>query len=174
MDSSYRGEVTAAGAPSEELLDSAEQEPRPRSRGWVALVLALLLVAIGLFGFQALQPDPVTGRAEPTQTSVTSAADPSLVDASARREYGESQRTGVQSFSLAVRVANDVVRIYCRADVPSWAANLVSSSESYEQATFLMSPANRAYGTFFVQVELTWTVDHYSFAAVAGHLERCV
>lgn len=167
-------DVTASGAPSEEVLDSAEHEPGPRSRRWLGVVLVVIAVLAGLFAFQALQPDPVTDSAEPTHTSAPAAADPSLVDASARRTYGESARTGAQSFALAVRVANDVVHIYCRPDIPSWAATLVTSENSYERATFLMSPANRTYGTFIVQVELTWTGDHYSFGVVAGHLERCV
>ncbi len=172
---SYRGAVTAADAPSEELLDSAEREVRPVSRRpWVLPLVVLLVAAAGLFGFQALQPVPFT---EPRKTSPTSqsvAADPSLVDASARRLYGDVEPTGAQSFSSAVRAATEVVKTLCRTDIPSWAASLVSSDDSYDQAVFLMSPANRAFGTFVVQVELSWTVDHFAYAAVAGHVERCV
>ncbi|MDQ3476692.1 MAG: hypothetical protein M3492_10280, partial [Actinomycetota bacterium] len=96
--------MTAADAPSEELLDSAEREVRPVSRRpWVLPLVVLLLAAAGLFGLQALQPVPFT---EPRKTSPTSqsvAADPSLVDASARRLYGDVEPTGAQSFSSAVR-----------------------------------------------------------------------
>ncbi len=171
---SYGGDVTAAGAPSEELLDSAEREVTPVPRPWILPLVVILLAAVGVFGFQTLQPDPIT---EPRQTSPTSqpaAADPSLVDASARRLYGEIEPTGAQSFSSAVRAATEVVQALCRTDIPSWAASLVSSDDSYDRAVFLMSPANRAFGTFVVQVELSWTVDHFSYAAVAGHVERCV
>lgn len=169
-------DVTAGGAPGEEVLDSAEPGPgpRPRLRRWLGAGLVILAVLAGLFAFQALQPDPVSDtQASPTRTSASPTADPSLVDDSARRTYGESPRTGAQGFSLAVRVADDVVHIFCRRDIPSWAATLVTSADAYSQATFLMSPANREFGTFVVQVELTWTVDHYSYAAVTGHLEQC-
>lgn len=166
--------MTAAGAPGEELLDSVEPERRPPSRRWAVPVVAVLIVTAGLFGFQALQPHPVAEQTQPSATSETSTADPALVDASARRLYGEVPPTGAQSFSSAVRAANEVVQIHCRAEVPSWAASLVSSDDSYDQAVFLMSPANRAFGTFVVQVELTWTVDHFAYAVVAGHVERCV
>ncbi len=172
---SYRGAVTAAGAPSEELLDSAEREVRPVSRRrWVLPLVVLLVAAASLFGFQALQPAPFTEPPQASPTSESVAAEPALVDASARRLYGEVAPTGAQGFSSAVRAATEVVQTLCRTDIPSWAASLVSSDDSYGQAVFLMSPANRAFGTFVVQVELTWTVDHFGYAAVAGHVERCV
>jgi len=63
--------VTAAGAPSEDLLDSAEQERRARSRPWAVPVGVLLLVMVGLFGFQALQPDAA---AEASTLSASAAA----------------------------------------------------------------------------------------------------
>lgn len=173
-DSPYRVAVTATGT-GEEFLDSAEPEPRPRSRRWLVAAAVVGVVLAALFGFQALQPDPVPEQpvSSPTSSSAE-VADPSLVDASAARIYGELQLDGLQSFSTAVRAATTVVRIHCRTDIPSWAASLVSSGVAYDQAVFLMSPANRAYGTFVVQVELTWTVDHYAYAVVAGHVERCV
>jgi len=169
--------VTAAGSLGEELIDSADAKPTPRP--WRLLTVAAVIVAIaaGLFAFQALQPEPApdqsTSTPSPTEESTTSPADPSLVDASASRIYGELQPGGLQGFSSAVRAANDVVLIHCRTDIPSWSANLISSENSYATAVFLMSPANRAYGTFVVQVELTWTVDHYAYAVVAGHAEQC-
>ncbi|MDQ3733191.1 MAG: hypothetical protein M3400_04190 [Actinomycetota bacterium] len=172
--------MTAGGAPSEEVLDSAEDAagrratPGPR-RVAGALVLVAAVVA-GLFAFQALQPDPVRDQTQPsaTSTSATSRADPSLVDDSARRLTGDTGIGGARSFSTAIRAATAVVRDLCRSDIPSWAATLVTSDESYERATFLMTPANRRYGTFVVQVELTWSADRYLYAAVAGHVERCV
>jgi len=169
--------VTVAGSPGEELIDSADAKPTPRP--WRLLTVAAVIVAIaaGLFAFQALQPEPApdqsTSTPSPTEESTTSPADPSLVDASARRLYGDLQPEGTQSFSTAVSAATDIVRIYCRPDIPSWAATLITSDDAYNQATFLMSPANRAYGTFVVQVELTWSTDHYAFAVIAGHVERC-
>jgi len=171
---SYREEVIAAGAPSEEVLDSAEPEPTRRSRPWVVPVVMLLVVLAGLFGFRALQPDPVEEVPRSSTSAEPEDADPSLVDASARRLYGELPPTGAQSFSSAVSAATLVVRMNCRQDIESWAASLITSADSYDQATFLMRPANRALGTFVVQVELTWTVDHFSYAVVAGHVERCV
>ncbi len=172
---SYRVDVTATGTPGEELLDSTEPERSSRSWPWVVPAMAVLVAVAALFGFQALQPDPMADIAQPTRaTTETVTADPSLVDASARRLYGEVPPTGAQGFSSAVSAATSVVRTLCRPDVPSWAARLISSDDSYDQATFLMSPANRAFGTFVVQVELTWTVDHFSYAAVAGQVERCV
>lgn len=169
--------MTGTGPPSEDLLDSAGPDTHPRSRpraGLVVSIAAVLLVVAGLFGFQALQPEPAAEPAQPTQISETATADPSLVDASARRLYGELPPLGAQSFSAAVSAATQVVRIHCRPEVPSWAATLISSGDSYDRATFLMSPANRRYGTFVVQVELTWMVDHFAYAVVAGHVERCV
>ena len=172
--------VTAVGPPGEEVLDSDEDSPvrkaTPGPRRLVGGLVLVVAVVAGLFAFQALQPDPVIDQAEPTTTTTTttSPADPSLVDASARRLSGDTGIGGAQSFSTAIRAATAVVRQLCRSDIPSWAATLVTSNESYEQATFLMTPANRRYGTFFVQVELTWSVDHYLYAAVAGHVERCV
>ena len=171
--STYRGEVTAAGAPSEDLLDSAEQERRARSRPWAVPVGVLLLVMVGLFGFQALQPDPAAEAPQPSAISAIAATDPAIVDASARRLNGELPPTGAQGFASALRAATDVVGIHCREDIPSWAARLINSGDGYDQATFVMSPANRTYGTFVVQVELTWTVDHFNYAVVAGHVERC-
>jgi len=171
------GTVTATGSPGEEVIDSAEPEPGPPSRRWLAAAVAAVALLGALFGFQALQPDPVPDQplSTPTSSSTsTDAADPSLVDASATRIYGELQPEGLQNFSTAVGAATDVVRIYCRTDIPSWSATLISSGNAYDQAVFLMSPANRAFGTFVVQVELTWTVDHYAYAVVAGHVERCV
>jgi len=168
--------VTAAGAPSEEvseeILDSSEQGPRSRTRQWVVPVAAVLLVLATLFGFQALQPD-APEQAPPSETG-GSAADPSLVDASARRLSGEVTPSGVQGFSTALSAATEVVRLHCRADIPSWSATLISSGENYDEAIFLMSPANRRFGTFVVQVELTWIDDHYGYAVVAGHVERCI
>jgi hypothetical protein len=167
--------VTATGSPGEELLDSTEPEPepKPRARRWLAAATLVGAVLAALFGFQALQPDPVPDQPVSTPTSTSAAADPSLVDASARRIYGELEPDGLQNFSTAVRAATDVVRIHCRADIPSWSASLISSGEAYDEAVFLMSPANRAFGTFVVQVELTWSVDHYAYAVVAGHAEQC-
>lgn len=175
-DSPYRVTVTATGSAGEELLDSTEPEPRPPSRRWLAAAIAAVAFLVVLFGFQALQPDPVPDEpmSSPTSTSTsTKAGDPSLVDASATRIYGDLPADGLQNFSTAVSAATDVVRIYCRTDITSWSASLISSGNSYDQAIFLMSPANRAFGTFVVQVELTWTVDHYAYAVVAGHVERC-
>lgn len=171
--------VTAAGPPGEEVLDSAEdlagRAPGARSRRVAGgLVIVAALVA-ALFAFQALQPDPVAEQqAEPSATTATSRADPSLVDDSARRLYGDTGIGGAQGFSTAIRAANAVVDEYCRSGIPSWAATLISSGESYDRAIFLMTPANRRYGTFVVQVELTWSVDHYLYAVVAGHIEQCV
>lgn len=169
--------MTGTGAAAEDVLDSAEGQPKPSKRAWVAVVILALAVAVGLLGFQALQPDPAADRAESTAGATApeagAAADPSLVDSSARRLYGELPPQGSRTFSSAVRAANDVVRIHCRPDVPSWAATLISSGDGYDEATFIMSPANRRYGTFVVQVELVWSVDHYSYAVVAGHVERC-
>lgn len=139
--------------------------------GFLVLIVAVLA---GLFAFQALQPDLVADQAEPSQIATTSRADPSLVDDTARRLTGDTGIGGSQTFSTAIRAATSVVRTLCRSDIPSWAATLVTSSDSYDEATFLMTPANRAYGTFVVQVELTWSGDHYLYAAVAGHVERCV
>lgn len=144
------------------------------SRPWLLPLVTILIAAAGVFGFQALQPDPITEPRQPSPTSQPAAAEPSLVDASARRLYGDIEPTGAQGFSSAVRAATDVVRTFCRTDIPSWAASLVSSDDSYDQAVFVMSPANRAFGTFVVQVELSWTVDHFAYAVVAGHVERCV
>lgn len=170
-------DVTATGSPGEELLDSAEAEPRPRSRPWLTVAGLVVAALAALFAFQALQPAPVADQPISTPTSEMApsgeAVDPSLVDASASRIYGELQPGGLQGFSTAVRAANEVVRIHCRTDIPSWSASLISSENSYATAVFLMSPANRAYGTFVVQVELTWAVDHYAYAVVAGHAEQC-
>lgn len=168
--------VSGAGIPSEDLLDSAQPERTPGSRPWLLPALAVGLVLAGLFGFQALQPEPVPDSSETAsvgQTSEEPPADPSLVDASARRLYGDVGVGGAQNFSTAIRAANAVVDVYCRSDIPSWSASLISSGESYDRAIFLMTPANRRYGTFVVQVELTWIVDQYSFAVVAGHVEQC-
>jgi len=140
-------------------------------------MLIVAAVIAGLFAFQALQPDPVTDQADSSESdtaATTTRADPSLVDESATRLTGDTGIGGSQNFSTAIRAATAVVRALCRSDIPSWAATLVTSAESYEQATFLMTPANRRNGTFVVQVELTWSVDRYLYAAVAGHVERCV
>ncbi|MBA3338783.1 MAG: hypothetical protein H0T54_03380 [Geodermatophilaceae bacterium] len=169
--------MTAAGSPGEEVLDSAEDTGRdvsPRSRRLAGALVLVAVLVVGLFAFRALQPEPVADQSEPSATSTTSRADPSLVDDSARRLYGDSGIGGAQNFSTAINAATTVVRVLCRTDIPSWAATLVTSSDSYDQATFLMSPANRTYGTFVVQVELTWSVDHYLYAVVAGHIEQCV
>lgn len=171
--------MTAAGPPSEDILDSTEVLPRPRRRS-PALRLAALLVLVvavlgALYAFQALQPEPVQDQASPSPSpAATSRADPSLVDQSARRLYGELEPTGARSFSAAARAATTVAEMSCRDDIPSWAATLVSSGEAYLEATFLMSPANRRYGTFVLQVELTWLEDHYTYAVVAGQVERCL
>lgn len=169
--------VTAAGPPGEEVLDSAEdpadEAPTPGSRRLVGALLLVAVLITALFAFQALQPDPVAEPEQPRATTATSRADPSLVDESARRLSGDTGVGGVQGFSTAIRAANAVVDEYCRTDIPSWAATLITSGESYDRAIFLMSPANRRYGTFVVQVELTWSVDHYLYAVVAGHVEQC-
>lgn len=171
--------MTGPGAPREDVLDSADPEPRPLPRRWLALgipVAALLIVAAVLFGLQALQPDPPTEQVQTPATGSSSAAttaDPSLVDDTARRLYGDLPPMGARNFSTAVRAATDVVNIYCRPDIPSWSATLITSGDSYDRAIFLMSPANRRFGTFVVQVELVWAGDRFAYSVVAGHVERC-
>ncbi|MDQ4037462.1 MAG: hypothetical protein M3313_03705 [Actinomycetota bacterium] len=172
--------MTATGTPGEEILDSAERgaEPSRGSRRWLGLAALIVAMLAAVLAFPALQPEPASDRRGSSATSDVAAsgevADPSLVDASATRIYGELEPDGLQSFSTAVRAATDVVRIHCRADIPSWSASLISSGDAYDAAVFLMSPANRAFGSFVVQVELSWIVDHYSYAVVAGHVERCI
>jgi len=178
-DPSYGVAVTETGSPGEELLDSTESESEssPTLRRWLVAAAVVGIALAALFGFQALQPDPVPDPPTATATPTTPApdvADPSLVDASATRLYGDLPPAGVQNFSTAVNAATDVVRMQCRPDIVSWSASLIRSGNAYDQAVFLMSPANRSFGTFVVQVELTWAVDHYSYAVVAGHVERCV
>lgn len=166
--------MNADAQSSEDVLDSADAGLKGPGRRWLRITLVCLALLGGLLAFQALAPDPVPELDGSAGRIETSAAEPSLVDASARRLYGDSAITGAQTFSTAVRAANAVVEIYCRPDVPSWSATLITSDDSYDQATFLMSPANRRYGTFVVQVELSWEVDRYSFAVIAGHVERCL
>ena len=173
--------MTGIGPPPEEVIDSDEDPARRNAAPGPRRAIGVLVVAAviaGLFAFQALQPDPVDDSAGSTTSSTestsTARADPSLVDESATRLTGDTGIGGSQTFSTAIRAATAVVRLLCRSDISSWAATLVTSDESYATATFLMSPANRRDGTFIVQVELTWSENRYLYAAVAGHVERCV
>lgn len=169
--------MTVPTTASEDLLDSTQDGPQRASRRWVMIVVTLALVAAAAVGFQALQPDPVPTPESAQETTASTdgerVVDRVLVDASAARLYGDLEPGGGQNFFTAASAAEDVVQIHCRPDIPSWAAALITSGNSYDTAVFIMSPANRRYGTFVVQVELTWAGDHYSYAVVAGHVERC-
>lgn len=169
--------------PAEELLDSGGSRRGGRARLRAALVLALVAVLAvgGALLFQRLQPTPVDSTAA-TESSESAEAggdqaeggDPDLVDESAERVSGDATRSGGPSFAAALTAATEVVETLCSTDIPSWSARLVERApEGYDAAVFLMSPANRSFGTFVVQVELTWVGDHYAYTAVAGHVERC-
>lgn len=175
--------------PAEDVLDSGASRRGSRSRLRAALVLGLVVVlaAGGLLLFQRLQPDPVPadsaeasesagagGRGGPGGGDQAEGGAPDLVDESAERVSGDAAANGGPSFSAALSAATEVVETLCSTDIPSWSARLVERApDGYDTAVFLMSPANRSFGTFVVQVELTWVGDHYAYTAVAGHVERC-
>lgn len=150
-----------------ELLDSATD--RETVRPWMALGLipvALALVAtLTLLTGQANDVAPAPPAASPSPAGTTTPAEDLIT--------GTRPATNLSpSGNAAIGVARAVVEQYCDR-IESWRVRIDGPAGDYTDVVLVLTPAGPAYRSVSIRLEVTWQIDHYTWAGSRTALETC-
>jgi hypothetical protein len=79
---------------------------------------------------------------------------------------------GLPNGTAAVAAARTVADTYCDR-ISGWRLTIDGEDGEYLQVVVLLRPAGPAYPDVVLRIELTWTGDHYDWAASRTALESC-
>ena len=164
-----------------DVLDwTPSRSPRP----WLVGAAALALLVLAAYLLTGGDDEPRAGSAPTTTPSVTTSttttsAGPVLPQTSA--PYDPADLTtgqlpdsfGAASGQTALRAVEAVANSYC-ARISTWRIQLLPEPEDdFLRVRALMRPSGPAYPNVFLQIDLTWDVDHYSWATPRQPLLDC-
>jgi len=161
-----------AGTP--DVLTSPPASPRRR---WLTLGVALAAVStaatLALVGGDA---DDASRGTAPVASSVPP-ADPTrptstTIDPADLTTGSAPAPAGLPNGTAAVAAARTVADTYCDR-ISGWRLTIDGEDGEYLQVVVLLRPAGPAYPDVVLRIELTWTGDHYDWAASRTALESC-
>lgn len=151
-----------------ELLDSATD--RDTGRPWALLaavpVVLALVATLTLLTGPANDAAPAPPAARPSTPSEPAAPAEDLIT-------GTRPATNLSpSGNAAIGVARTVVEQYCDR-IESWRVRVEDPAGDYTDVVLVLTPAGPAYRSVSIRLEVTWQIDHYTWAGSRAALETC-
>lgn len=159
---------------------TASRSPRP----WLVGAAALALLVLAAYLLTGGDDEPRAGSAPTTTPSVTTSTSTTSagpVPPQASAPYDPADLTtgqlpdsfGAASGQTALRAVEAVANGYC-ARISTWRIKLLPEPEDdFLRVRALLRPSGPAYPNVFLQIDLTWDVDHYSWATPRQPLLDC-